>query len=212
MQCTVFFYFIRTSHYFSVIMSFVLVSNRTSTVIPNIVLAGLFRLQSVGSGHFVPKESTILRQLWEILKSGNIVVIIEMKHRTFPEIQSQQGKASVLGLPYILLTLSMGKRPVLWSSVCTALSRGNSWSKHSPEAQLRGILLWGCPSPRILTSIKTSKKTFMFFNFSLILDVYCRKECKRRGQHFNKKNTCCCCYGLFTFWNACLLWTIFFTL
>ncbi len=78
-------------------MSIVLVSNRTSTVIPNIVLAGLSRLQSVGSGHFVPKESTILRQLWEILKSGNIVVIIEMKHRTFPEIQSQQGKAFSLG-------------------------------------------------------------------------------------------------------------------
>ncbi len=183
-------------------MSFVLVSNRTSTVISSIVLAELFRLQSVGSGHFVPMESTILLQLWEILKSGNIVVIIDMKHRTFPEIQSQQGKASVLGLPYILLTLSMGKRPVLWSSLCTALNRGNSWSKHSPEAQLRGILLWGWPTPRILPSIKTSKKAFMFSIFSPIPDGYCRKECKRRGQHFNKKNTCCCCcccYGLSLF-------------
>jgi hypothetical protein len=63
MQYAVFCYFMWTSHYFSVIMSFVLVSHRTATVIPNIELAGLFRLQSVGSGHFVPKESTILLQL-----------------------------------------------------------------------------------------------------------------------------------------------------
>ncbi len=168
-------------------MSFVLVSNWTSTVILNIVLAGLFRLQSVGSGHFVPKGSTILLQLWEILKSGNIFVIIDMKHTTFPEIQSHQGKASVLGLPYILLTLSVGKRPVLWSSLCNALGRGNSRSKHSPEAQLRGILLQGCPTPRILPSIQTSTKTFMFFKFSPIPDGLLEERMQKKRAAFQQE-------------------------